>query len=156
MKKIKSAAVIILCLLISLSFVGCAKKEPVTSQVFGDAMTQNGYTVKDIREQYSDAEFITEAYLAVDKTQSYQIEFYVVSDSDRAAKMFEGNKLDYEQNKGSAYVGNSYDVGNHSKYTLTADGMYVLISRIENTLIFVKTSADYKDSVNEDVEALGY
>ena len=156
MKKVKSAALIALCLMLVFSFGGCAKKEAVTSQVFGDTMTQNGYTIIDIKEHYNDVEFITEAYLAVDETESYKIEFYVLSDNDSAANMFEGNKQDYEENRGPSYVGNSYDIGNHSKYTLTADGTYVLISRIDNTLIFIKTSADYKDAVNTAVDALGY
>lgn len=156
MKKIKSIASITLCLVLVFSFSGCSKKVPVTSQEFGDVMTQIGYTVKDIKEQYSDVAFITEAYLAVDKTQSYQIEFYVTSDSGKAENLFEENKQNYEQNKSSAYVRNSYDVGNHSKYTLTTDGMYILISRIDNTLIFVKTFADYKDAVDTAADTLGY
>lgn len=156
MKKLKTSALIFLCLLTAFSFGGCAKKEPITSQMFSDTMTQNGYTIVDIKEQYSDIEFITEAYLAVDESESYQIEFYVLTDNDRAENMFEGNKQEYEQNKGSSYTGNSYNVGNHSKYTLTADGMYVLISRIDNTMIFVKSAADYKDAVNDAVDVLGY
>lgn len=156
MKKIKSFALIALCLIMAFSFGGCAKKDPVTSQVFDDTMTQSGYTIKDIKEQYSDLDFITEAYLAVDETESYQIEFYVLSDKDRAVKMFEGNKQNFEENKDASHLSTSVSAGNHGKYTLTADGEYVLISRIDNTLIFAKTSADYKDAVNTAVEALGY
>ena len=156
MKKIKSFALIALCLIMALSFGGCAKKDPVTSQVFGDTMTQNGYTVKDIKEQYSDLEFITEAYLAVDETESYQIEFYVLSDKDRAVKMFDGNKQNLEENKDSTHLSTSVSAGNHGKYTLTTDSEYVLISRIDNTMVFAKTAVDYKDAVNTMVETLGY
>lgn len=156
MKKIKSFALIALCLVMALSFVGCSKKDPVTSQVFNDTMTQGGYTINDVQEQYDDLGFVTEAYIAVDETKSYQIEFYVLSDNERAVKMFEGNKQNLEENKDSSHISTSVSAGNHGKYTLTADGEYVLISRIDNTVIFAKNSDEYKDAVNTAVEALGY
>lgn len=156
MKKIKSFALITLCLVMVLSFVGCAKKDPITSQVFNDTMTQSGYTINDIQEQYDDLGFVTEAYIAVDETASYQIEFYVLSDKERAVKMFDGNKQNLEENKASSHISTSVSAGNHSKYTLTADSEYVLISRIDNTVIYAKTALDYKDAVNTAVEALGY
>lgn len=141
---------------VMLLFTGCGNKTAATNETFQNTLTEMGYQVQDIKEQYSQYEHITSAYLAVDDTNSYQIEFYETVDEESAKGMFNTNKSNFEESDSIAKVNTSVSAGNHSKYILMANGEYVVISRIANTMIFAHTSEEYKDEVSEVLDSLGY
>lgn len=156
MKKLCKVIVFPLCLLLILSFAGCSSKTPVTLDTFKTAMADKGYEIVDIGEQYADDEKIKSAHLALDATESYQIEFYELVDENYAKALLNGNKNKFEENKSSVHASSSVNASNHSKYTLSGGGEFVIISQVSNTVIFVHASSDYKDEVKAVLEELGY
>ena len=50
----------------------------------------------------------------------------------------------------------SSSMGNYSSYTLVSNGYYMHLCRVDNTLLYVKVSDTYKDSVKKLINELGY
>ena len=157
MKKSKVLIVFAICVAIALMFTGCGDKTAITSDTFKNIMIDMGYQIGDISNQYEDADHVLEVYVAVDSTESYQIEFYKFADETAAKTVFNGNKEQFEELYGeNGGVRTSVSVGNHGEFRLLIDGEYILMSQITDTLVFSKTTSDYKDAVNEAVDTLGY
>ncbi len=143
--------------LLSVTLAGCSAKEPLTSASFEEQMTEAGYIIADCTEQYAEVDYIEQCYVALsDEDASYQIEWYEISDSDTAVQFFNTQKTIFEESAGNASATTSLNGTNSNKYTLSTDGTYKLLSRIDNTVIYVDCDSEYKDSVQEALKALGY
>lgn len=101
-------------------------------------------------------DYITQVYLAIDDSYKYQIEFYELSDADYASSFYNNNKSIFEESKSSSAVETSVSSGNNSKYTLVTNGKYKVVSRIDNTVIYVNVDDEYKAEVKDLLEELGY
>jgi len=86
----------------------------------------------------------------------YQIEFYELSNEENAIDMYATNKIRFETSKGNSSAVTNFDFKNYSKYTLTTNGKYKVLSRIDNTLIYIDVDKDYKDIVKDLLKEIGY
>lgn len=139
-----------------LLLTGCSKKNPMSAEDFSAAMEEKGYTVTDITSQYESYQVIESALLAVNSDGSYQIEFYVLSEEKWAVNMYQKNVEIFQEQKSSVAVESSVDIGNHSRYNLVSGGSYMLVSRIDNTLIYVKADGSHSDEIKEALKGTGY
>lgn len=152
-------------LLISLIVVAAAavvllvvvdhEKESMTAWEFYDEMEDEGYVLVDITEQYA-AYGINEAYLAAKPDRSYQIEFYVLASESNAISMFESNKEYFKDRAGAKRVTSSYGFGNYDIYSLTSEGDFMYLCRIDNTLLYIDVDDTYKKEVKEIIDELDY
>lgn len=131
------------------------EKESVSAKQFYDEMEDEGYVMVDITAQYA-AYGIDEAYLAVKPNQEYQIEFYELSSISKAESMFESNKEYFKDRAGSKRVTSSYGFGNYDIYSLTSNGDFMYLCRIDNTLLYIDVEDTYKDEVKEIIDELDY
>ena len=132
---------------------GCVNKKAVTTNEFINVVKSNGYEVKDVKDQFN-YDYIKEATLAIN--DDYQIEFYVLDNASNAKKMFESNKQIFESYKSGVSTEASSNVGNNSTFTLNSNGYYMYLSRIDNTLLYIRVESKYKDNVKSIVSKLGY
>ncbi len=151
-----AVSVAIVAIAICLVVILMKPKEALTAQDFNSLMEENGYSVVNVKEQFAEYDYISEAYLAIDKNRNYQIEFYIIASPDIAAQFFESNKAIFESSKGSVSSQKDVSAGNYSKYTLSSEGQYKYICRIENTVIYADTDDAYKQDVKEITKKLGY
>ena len=70
--------------------------------------------------------------------------------------MFESNKDYFKDREGSTRVTSSYSIGNYNLYSLTSNGDYMYLCRVDNTLLYIDVEDEYKDEVKDIVEELGY
>lgn len=70
--------------------------------------------------------------------------------------MFNTNRSTFESYKGNSSSESSSSMGNYSSYTLTSNGYYMHLCRVDNTLLYVKVNDTYKDSVKKLIKELGY
>ena len=131
------------------------EKESITAWEFYDEMEDEGYVLVDITEQYA-AYGINEAYLAAKPDGSYQIEFYVLASESKAISMFESNKDYFQDRAGSKRVTSSYGFGNYDIYSLTSEGDFMYLCRIDNTLLYIDVDDSYKKEVKEIIDELDY
>ena len=138
-----------------LLFTGCGKKKAITSSDFKSKAEAEGYTVVDVVNQFSATGYVKEAYVAR-SNEGYQIEFYVLTDNDMAKSMFETNKGIIENINGNNKMKTEVNLSNYNKYSITTSSNYGYLCRIDNTLVYVNTSKDYKDKVKSFIKKIKY
>ncbi|MBE5954645.1 MAG: hypothetical protein E7257_10930 [Lachnospiraceae bacterium] len=131
------------------------EKKSITAGEFYDEMEEEGYVMVDVTSQYA-SYGIDEAYLAVKPNQEYQIEFYELSSVSKAESMFESNKDYFKDRAGSKRVTSSYGFGNYDIYSLTSNGDFMYLCRIDNTLLYIDVDDSYKKEVQEIIDELDY
>lgn len=156
MRKVKCFMMGVLCFVVLFTLTGCGNKTSITSDDFKNKMESNGYTVQDATNQMASYDYIKKVYIAISNDSTYQIEFYELSDSDYATSFFNNNKSIFEDSKSSVSTETSVNLGNHNKYSLTANDKFKVVSRIDNTVIYLDVDENYKSSVKDILDDLGY
>jgi len=164
MKKFRLFAAILLAAL-ALSLCGCSNsgsgndidKKVLTPDEFMDIMVAEGYNIYDISSQLTIYEDIETVYVATTGDELYQIEFYKLCDEEAADALFVGNQVMFEEYKsGAAYTDYDLSLANFAIYKLTVNGRYMVISRVENTMVYVDAPVEFKDDIDAALKALGY
>ena len=119
-------------------------------------MENKGFDVQEATEQFVNYDYIKQVYIAVNNSSNYQIEFYETLDTSGAENFYETNKEVFENEKESSSAYSSVDLGNHSKFSLTTDGKFKVISRIDNTIIYLNVDEKNKSEVKNILDELGY
>ena len=165
MSKNKKIIIGVVVGVIALILVGLAaffalknhKKTPISADEFYKTCSNKGYEMVDSVDQY-DSIFgegvVEESYIALG--ENHQIEFLDFADADDAVRVYKGEEEYLETLKGSGSASTSVSFNSYSKCTLTSNGKYHCVSRIEDTMIYIDIDEDYKDEVKETVKELGY
>ena len=137
-----------------LILTGCGNKKVITTDKFIDITEKNGFVTKDVLDQFSNTD-VLDATIA-NYNSDFQLEFYVLDSTEGAKEMFLNNKNIFETYKGSVSKYSSTDIGNSSTYMLESSGYYMYLSRVDNTLLYVKVDDIYKERVKSIIKELGY
>lgn len=128
-------------------------KEAITSKEFIQIMEDNDFEIADVTEQFEDADIeVKKGYVALG--DDYQIEFYTFDDEDEAKMFFKVNKAKFETDSASSEV--SLNGKNYSVYSVTSNGKYKFVERIDKTVIYLNVDKEHKDDVKDLVKELGY
>lgn len=156
MKKVKTLTISVLCMVLVLLLTGCGTKEPITSDDFKTKMEDKGYEVINPMHFTEYIPEIEMVYTAQNKDKSYEITYYQIDNDDNAKEIYNGIKNDYEKLKSGTVVETNVDLKNNNKYTLQNDGQYKVVSRIDNTIIFLDVTDSHKKEVKDILNYLGY
>lgn len=150
----KKVATLLLLLTLVLATAACGgdPRTPLTANAFVSKMEDAGFLVVDAADQFEEG-LVEAVHLAVG--ENFQIEFYVVPTVDQAKRAFEENKSDFEALSGGG-VTKSVSAKNYSYYTKTTSDAYYVVSRTDNTFIYVAAEAEYKKEISDIIENLGY
>lgn len=153
MKRIKVIFLLILVILLS----ACStNKEAVDSNEFKNIMRDNNYYVVNSKEQFSEYDYIIDSYIAIDSNKKYQIEFYELEDDANAIAFYDYNKDIFEASRTTSSVYTDVNLSNNSKYTLTNEDSYKVLSRIDNIVIYINVDEEFKDEIISILKKLGY
>lgn len=139
--------------IVLMILTGCGSKKAITTKEFINITENNGYVIVDAKDQF-DYDYIKEATIA--KEDDYQLEFYVLDNISNANGMFEHNKSIFESYKDGISAETSTNIGNYSTYSLQSGGYYMYLSRVDNTLLYIRVKGIYKDNVKNIVDKIGY
>lgn len=148
--------VVILVVVFFLIFSNLNKeKTPMSASTFSSTMETKGYTLTEATSQFSQyGNYVTKVYVA--QKTNYQIEFYEISTEENAISMYNYNKSKFEAQKTGTYTSTNVDLKNYSIFSLTVNGKYKYISRIDNTIIYVDADEVYKNDIKNTIKELGY
>lgn len=144
MKK-KICLIFSFCLILLLTFTGCGNKTSISTSDFKSTMEDKKFTVQDATDQFEKG-VVEQVYLALN--DNYQIEFYKTVDESQAITAFNQNKSNFESTSSSSKVETNVSLGNHSKYTLKSGGKYMVISRIDDTFIYLNVDEKYESEID--------
>ena len=148
------AVVIVGIVLVVFSFLN-KEKTPITADTFNTTMESKGYVMTDTTSQFSQyGSLMTKSYAA--QKSGYQIEFYELSNEENAISMYNTNKTKFESQKTNASTSSTVSMNNYATYSLTTNGKYKYVSRIDNTLVYIDVDETYKDTVKDIMKEIGY
>lgn len=159
MKKVLIIIGIILIVIIGIALVAFnalnKEKIPISADTFNTTMEGKGYIMTDSTSQFAQyGSLMTKSYVA--QKSGYQIEFYELSDEENAISMYNTNKTKFESQKSNASASATASMNNYSTYSLTTNGKYKYLSRIDNTLVYVDVDESYKDIIKDIMKEIGY
>ncbi|MBR6690350.1 MAG: hypothetical protein IKL65_03360 [Bacilli bacterium] len=152
----KQFKVLMLMVLVMLLTACGPKKEAIDEDDFTRIMTNEGFSIVNVEEQFEKYGHFEEAYLAIDPNNKYQIEFYELEEDEYAKSFYQTNKEKFEQTKTNISIETNIDLSDNNRYTLTTGDEYKVISRIEDTVIYLNVNKKYKEEVNIILKKLGY
>ena len=157
MKKTSRLMALVLAIgLLSVMLVSCTKT-PSDSNTFKDLAKAKDYTVEDALSQFTDTPQIKEVFIAYPQGRPFQIEFYVVDNSDSARMIFNNLSNVIEKQKGNVHSGFSVSGKNYAKRTMTSDGKYTMVEFIENTFVYVpQTDSSNKSEIEKFLDEMKY
>ena len=139
----------------AILLTGCFSKIGITAEDFKTTMEGMGYTIVDATSQFSSSA-VNKVYLAVDEGQDYQIEFFELGNVNDAVSSYNTNVSKMENAKGNISSSSSISGTNFDKKTQTSNGTYWVVSRIDNTFVYVEVDEEYKTAVKSVLEQIGY
>ena len=154
----KKTVLLLVIIAILAGFSGCkSSRTPIDAAGFKAKAEAAGYTIQDAADQVSEGS-VNDYLIAVKGTDTiiYQIEFIVVPTVQEAESACKKLQSGIEALKGSSSLYSTMSVGNYSYYTLTSDGKYSSVSRVENTFIYFSASSEYKDELAAFCKGIGY
>ena len=153
MKKFKFLGLLVVIILVT----ACGnKKEEIDEDIFVNKMTNEGFNIVNVEKQFEQYGYFEEAYVALEGNGNYQIEFYELENDSYAKNFYDTNKQIFEQSKTGASIYTNVDLNNTNKYTLTTENEYKVISRINDTVVYLNVKKEYKDEANDILKKLGY
>ena len=151
MKKIKILVLIILMVLISACSL---TKEAIDEDDFNRIMISEGFKVTNVINEYVEAPYFEEAFIA--EKDGYEIQFYELEDDSFAKKIYNANKQQMESAKIGTYMESNVDLINNNKYSVDTQGTYTVVSRIDDTIVYLSVNSKFKEEVNSILKKLGY
>lgn len=157
MKNILKIGVILL--VTSLFVTGCGNKKSLTAEEFKNKMEKEKYIITDATNQFKDieeAKYLKKVYIASDKDYKYQVEFYEFDTKSNATNFLEHNKNLFENEKEGASSYTEVNLFNYNRYTLNTGNKYFVLSRIDNTVVYVNNDSQYKEQINALLKIVNY
>jgi len=150
----KIMRIIIFSIILIMGMSCAGRKTAIDVQDFISIMEGEGFTVIDTTEQY-DSSLIRQSFTAIDGTIS--VELIITPSNPDANQLYNQNKDRAELRKGgNASSQSSISFGNKAKFTLNSSGVYYVISKIDNTMLYIEVNSTNKKNVDEIVKKLGY
>ena len=147
---------IILSVMMIFLLVGCGNnRKAITTEEFKDKAKSHNYIINNAISQFEEYKYINEATV-VSNASNWKVEFYILKDKNSAVSVYEYNKEDFIKSKGNGSKETSESIGNYSNYSLTTNGNYMYLSKIDNTLIYVVADEKYTEDIKSFVQELGY
>ena len=153
MKKISVIFLVLFCLIIT----GCTSnksKDVKSLSDFENVCVSNNFSVSDNMKEYSDVDYVSDAKAATN--DNIKIQMVVYDNSEDAQKVLEDHISTFMTMKGSGSVINNDKGKNYYHFDMISNGYYMVSSRTNNTLMFVKTPVSNKELIDKIFNELGY
>lgn len=150
MKKNIILSIVTICTILLLT--GCGKTKVDVAE-FKEAMRINGFNnIEQVTENLSPD--IVEMY-STNKGDDYIIEFITYANDGLAEKAYDSRKATYDNIRvKKTFV----DISsfNYDRFSLTSDGRFFYLCRVDNTILIVLTSESKKKDAEGIIKELGY
>ena len=149
------ASVLMAAMMLAM-FTSC-KKTPSDTVAFIALAEKYHYKVHDVTEQYINAPQIRSGTLAAPEDRAFQIEFYIITDTESAKELFQAQSKEMDGAKGTTWTGDISNGRNYAKNTIVTDGKYMMLCYVENTMLYVPpTKKENKEAIEAFVDEFKY
>lgn len=155
MKKIYRGFAACLCVVTIIGLSGCFYKKKTDSESFRAAAEAKGYEIQDVTDRFDPEVGVSKCYYVRIPEENFELAFYAVETQKQAKAKCDQNKKKFENFAGGA-TGETTGSGNNVKYSLTAEGRYMVNSSIGNTFIYADVPEEKAEDVKAVLNELGY
>ena len=142
---------IVIVLLVVLILTGCGdKKTALNQKQITDKLYKLEFFVDDNTKLMEDS--TTRTALSAYNSK-YQIEYYIFKDEKRAKEAFQDNKKYFDNN---GKKGKEKTKENYSKYVQELSDTYNVLTRVDNTLLYISSNIEYKSDIKKVLKELNY
>jgi hypothetical protein len=145
----------IILLIGAIVLSSCGTKTAINAEQFKSELKEKKFTIQDVTNQFAGADTV-ESVIVASSPEGYQIELFVLKDAGAAQQIFNLNQANFEQEKPESSSNSKASGKNFSKYEQTCNESYYCISRIDNTMIYLRVPEKNKDEVKDILKDLGY
>ena len=153
--KYKKFILLLFCFALIFSLTGCMEKKKITSKKFISISKENKLNIYSATDQFKKYKEIKKCIIAAN-LRGWRVEFYELDNSDNAEKMFDKNKKTFEKEKNKNSDDASSNIRNYNTYSLTTSTNYYYLSRVDDTLVYVKSNISHKNDIKKFIDKLGY
>jgi hypothetical protein len=158
--KITAIAVLVLALAV-LCACGKINEDPISAATFTDTLESNGFSVEDQTQsavEDNDLENGGEELNKMLRAESGDsiITFLEMTGEDAATIYYDSFQGSLKEKKSDSGSESTLNHGSGAKYTLSADGMFYVVSRVGNTLVCVSGAESDRKELTAIVKELGY
>ena len=152
----KKLLLIAICVFSLFLVTGCdSSKTAITTKDFIAKAEEKGLITADVLDQFAEYDFVKEATVAA-SSNGWQVEFYVLSDEENAKSMFETNAATFNAASDKKKNSTEVEMGNYKKIAFDTDENYMVLTRVDNTMIYVRVPISTKEETKEFIDTLGY
>lgn len=155
MKKIYRSLIACLCIITITGLSGCFYKKKTNAESFRAAAEAKGYEIQDVTDRFEPEVGVSKCYYVRIPEENFELAFYAVETQKQAKSMCDQNKKKFEH-FADEQKGESTGSGNNIKYSLTAEGRYMVNSSVGNTFIYADVPEEKAEDVNAILSELGY
>ncbi len=148
-----SISMIILSIITSFIFKGSYNS--ISKEEFKKILENKKYIVSDLTSTYKKEKYIDTFYVAKNNNIDYRISYISFNDEQAENEYYERLKLLLPAND-SEKLKNTKKIKNLEIYKLESNFKYLVISKIDNTIIYATVDNKNQKELNNDLNALGY
>lgn len=138
-----------------LFFTSSQTKKALTEEQFKEKVETKGYTIGEIQNDALNNESVKVAQVAISSDYNSMIEFYILNDNEATNQFYNENKEKFHEKKETNEpIENKKN--NYENYSLKANGKYMYIAKIDNTVLQLTVNEAEEQKVMELVKELGY
>jgi len=147
-KSIKVLIAFVLIVLLS----GCGAKKGLSKKEINNKLFGLGFDIYDVTDKIEDKSVKT--VLSANYKGKYQIEYYAFDNEDSAEKAFKSNKNELIKSNGDK--GKTKSGSNYDRYIQQLSDKYIVVTRVDNTLVYVFSNIDYKKDIKKVLKKINY
>ena len=148
----KKLITIFLSTILIFGLTGCSNKQALDATTFKDSLESHNYTVTLTGEvDYEDLESG-----AIASKDDVQINFFIFKSVNAAKQYYTDVKSGYMEEVTNNTQEKEENQDNYAKYFIYDNNAYKVVSRIDETIIIVETSADKKDEISTILGDINY
>lgn len=149
----KSVLLGVLLIVVTCLTTGCLFYNYLEPTDFKEQFSARGYTVEQIESADYEADYISKA---TKEDVPFEVIYYQFGNESDAKSAYKG----YKENLKNVITSDSNDKESKSavlsKYECKTDNEYIIISRVKDTLIYISSTVDYQDQIDEILKDIKY
>lgn len=155
MKKTFRGVAIALCIVTITGLTGCFYKKKTDAESFRTATEAKGYEIQDVTDSFEPEVGVSKCYYVRIPEENFELAFYAVETQKQAKAMCDQNRKKFE-NFAEGAEGEATGSGNNVKYSLAANGRYMVNSSVGNTFIYADVPEERTEEIKAILDELGY
>lgn len=142
-------SILAVTLLLTFSLFGCSARSAVDAHELTTLAEGADYTVTDATEQLTGAK----SYLMATDEHGGELHYAALADTNAALKLY-NNLRDNIQTGGNKPT--NVDSSPYAKYTVTNGELYYRVCRVNNTVIYAKSSTANQANLDKLLDSINY